>query len=272
MLLISAMSYGCPEAQDIIKEVFQEPSVKVDKVALKEISAESFALDLGVIIDNPNPIELNLAGIEYKFELDDNLLAAGKSNDSISVSASGKSKSTFPVSIDYDEIKSIYDAAKGQDELPYTFSGEVFLKTPIGEIPIPFKTKGTMPIVRIPKIKSIYIKDFDAKSLTSYKVIIGMDINNPNAFPLIISKLNYNLNLEGKDFTTGKLKDQKIAPKSNGTIKIPIDFDLEAVGLSVLSALQSGGADYSMNYDATYLIDGYPVEQKEKKSGSLKYK
>ena len=270
-ILISSLSYGCPEAQDIIKDIFQEPSVKVDKVALSKISAESFDLDLGVIIDNPNPVELNLSGIDYKFELADNQLAAGKSDDSVSISASGKSKTNFPVSIDYDEIKSIYDAAKGQDEVPYTFSGTVSLDTPIGAIPIPFKTKGMMPIVRIPKINSIFIRDFKIEGLTRADVVIGMSIENPNAFPLVINKLNYNLSLEGDDFTSGKLEDQKIAPKSSGTIKIPVDVDLGAVGLSIFSMLKNGKGQYSMNYEATYLIDGYPVEQKEKKSGTLKY-
>ncbi len=272
VILISSFSYGCPEAQDIIKDIFQEPSVKVDKVALKSISAEAFDIDLGIVIDNPNPVELDLSGIDYKFELADNQLAAGKSNDSISIGATGKSKTNFPVSIDYDEIKSIYDAAKGQDEIPYTFSGTVSLNTPIGEIPIPFKTKGMMPIVRIPKINSVYIKDFKLKGLTSAGMVIGMDIKNPNAFPLVINKLKYNLSLEDDDFTSGKLENQEIAAKSNGTIKIPVDINLQSVGMSVFSMLKNGGGEYSMDYDATYLIDGHPVSQKEKKSGALKYK
>ena len=88
--------------------------------------------------------------MDYDFQLAGSPLASGRGAEGISIAANGVSSADFPLSLAYTELANIYKAAKDQDELPYDFAGTVHVTTPIGDIPIPFKTSGKLPVLRPP--------------------------------------------------------------------------------------------------------------------------
>jgi LEA14-like dessication related protein len=266
--LALAGAAGCPEAEQVIRQVVQPPEVKVSRVRVTGVSRQTLDLSLGVEINNPNPVGVTLAGIDYRFELMGRPLASGSAPSGIELAAVGASEAEFPVSLAYNEIKQVYDEAGDRDEIPYAVSGTVSVGTPIGEIPIPFKTEGMLPVIRAPEVTGISM-EVDKLSLSGADLVLNINLKNPNAFPLDIQRFSYSLALDGNEFTSGNTGPQTVRAKHTGTMSIPVHIDFASAGSWAYSLITGGKADYSMNYEAAFMIKGHPVVQKERKEGSL---
>jgi len=271
LFAICVLTFGCPEAVEMISQAVQPPEVKMGKVQFSGISREFFDFDLGIVIDNPNPIGLPIAGIDYDFDLAGNDLASGTSDKRFELKASGKSETTIPVSIAYNRLKDIYEAAQGADEVPYSLSGIISVETPMGDIDVPYKTKGMLPIVRPPKIASVKVH-IERMSLSGADLLLSMDIYNPNAFDLDIQGVDYNMTLDGRFFTSGRVDQKTIPEKSEGEIGIPVSMDFISAGQWGYSLLTKGSANYVLSYKGDYDIMGRLVEHNEEESGTVRFR
>lgn len=262
---------GCPQAKDVMEKVVQPPKVQVKEVRVAGISYQSIDLILATEIDNPNPVGLTLAQIDYALTLAERPLASGSLPSGLALKPAGTSSADLPISVDYNEVQKIYDASVGQDELPYTLSGRVQLDTPVGRIPVPFKTSGVMPVVRPPKLAGVSLR-VSSLSFSGADLVIGIKVQNPNAFPLAVDAVDYALKLEGQDFSSGRIADQAVPKKGSGTISVPVHLDFVSAGSWAYSLITKGKADYALTYNAVYTIKGYPVKQNEEMQGSLNFK
>jgi LEA14-like dessication related protein len=268
--VIAAM-YGCPQAQEVVKKVVQPPTVAVKAVQVTGISYQTIDLNLATEINNPNPVGLKLAAIDYAIMLADRPLASANLASGLQLKPSAKSTADFPVSVAYTEIQKIYDASKGRDELPYKLSGRIQLDTPIGRIAVPFQTSGMMPVVRPPKLAGVTARVSNL-SLFGADLVLGIKVQNPNSFPLAIAAVDYTLKLEGKDFSSGHVAGQSVPKKASGTINVPVHLDFVSAGSWAYALIIKGKADYALTYNAVYTIKDYPVKQNEEMQGSLKFK
>jgi LEA14-like dessication related protein len=260
---------GCEKAGDILKEAVQPPKVSLSDISVRGISSKKLDLSARLAIDNPNPVGIRLASLEYAFELADSQLFSGTSDEGLDIMASGQSFAEIPISLGYEEVKGVYDSARGQDEVPYRIKGKAGVNTPIGSIPIPFDVKGTLPVIRPPSIRSVDL-DVDSLSFSSAELALKIGLMNPNNFDLNISKLGYTLILDGKDFSQGKVESARVSARSEGTISVPISLNLLSLGSWAYSLLRGGSADYELSYDADYIIRDWPVKQEETKTGTLR--
>jgi LEA14-like dessication related protein len=269
--MVAAVCVGCPEAQDLVKQVFTPPSVSVRQVHFSGVSSKALDLNLGMEIDNPNPIGVSLSAIDYDFALAGRPLASGSSGSGLQIAASGKSRAEFPISVAYNEILPVYESMRGQDEVPYAVAGKLTLDTPIGALPIPFKSEGKLPILRVPKIAGVNVR-VKSLSFTGADLKINIQLENPNTFPLAVQGVDYNMVLDGKPFAAGAIGAKNIASKSTGTLEVPLQLDFMSLGGWAYSLLSKKSAGYALDYDATYLIQDHPVSQKESKEGQVKIK
>ncbi|HUT53453.1 MAG TPA: LEA type 2 family protein [bacterium] len=263
--------FGCPQARDVIEKVVQPPSLTVKAVQLTGISYQTIDLNLATEINNPNPVGLKLAGIDYALLLAERPLASGNLASGLELKPMGQSTADFPLSLAYSEVQKIYDASQNKDELPYKLSGRVQLDTPVGRIAVPFQTSGMMPVVRPPKLSGVTV-NVSKLSLFGADLVIGIKVQNPNSFPLAIAAMDYALKLEGQDFSSGHVADQAVPRKASGTIKVPLHLDFASAGSWAYSLIAKGKADYALTYNAVYTIKGYPVKHNEQTQGSLNFK
>ncbi len=260
---------GCPDVQDVIEQVGGEPEVKVKDLVITGISAKALDLALSMEVDNPLPAEINLAGMDYDLQLAGSKMAGGESKDPMQIKAMDKSVLKVPFSLSYKDVQNVYDAAKGKDEIPYQVKGTVKLATPAGDLPIPYDVKGNLPVVRPPTIKGVSadVKKFD---LSGASMDMKVKLYNPNSFDLDINKLDYKVTLEGKDFTRSSGKGQSVSSKSEGELVVPMDMDFSGLTTWAAALVTKGKASYDLEYNATYKMFGWDVNQKETSKGNLK--
>ncbi len=261
---------GCPNFAELAREVVKPPKVSVKDVVITDISTEKIGFNLELAIDNPNPIGLPLTGIEYRFNLMDQPLFSGKDNSSTEIKASGVSQVNIPVSVAYADIKTIYDSARGLDEMPYTFSGKVHLETPVSDLPVPFKTSGKLPVIRPPKIKNATV-NVERLGFTGIDLSLVLTLHNPNGFDLQIVSLKHSMKLDGHPFVSGSIPARTIPRKSSGTLRIPVKIDSSKLAI-FRSIIKKGSASYSLDYNATYNLKDRTIKHSDNFQGKVDFR
>ncbi len=257
-------------AKSFFEKLVKEPEIKVKEILLQRISTRDAAFLTVLEIENRTPVRAELSGVDYDFKLSGTRLAKGETGSGVSVKPYDDARFEIPVEVTYENLKAIYDSARGKDRLPYRLEGEVRVKTPWGDLPVPYKAKGKLPVVRPSKIRRVKA-ELKSLSLQQASLDLKIELENPNVFELDIPRLQYDLDLKDKNFASGTMQNQRVKKKSAGEIIVPVNLDLTGTSQWIREVLQGGATDYRLQYDATYRIKGHEVHQKETVSGSLKF-
>jgi LEA14-like dessication related protein len=92
----------------------------------------------------------------------------------------------------------------------------------------------------------------DNLTFTGAKLNLKVKVDNPNIWSVMLNKLDYSLNINGKQWIQG-ITDRplNINGKQNNIITIPIALNFLQIGSSVYSIISGGkGLDYSLKGSA----------------------
>jgi LEA14-like dessication related protein len=92
VIILGVMSLGCIE----------KPTVEVSDIALRDVSLTSTTIDVGITIDNPNPIGVTLNKIAYDVYLVNGnqlFLAHGEKAETLDIQANDRTTIDVPTSI-----------------------------------------------------------------------------------------------------------------------------------------------------------------------------
>jgi LEA14-like dessication related protein len=100
------------------------------------------------------------------------------------------------------------------------------------------------------KVKGVKISKL---SFTSAELLTQVEVNNPNAFNLAMSNLNYQLNINNQKWGEGNIaKTSNIPEKGKGVIDIPVKLDLVSVGQAAYKVLLNKSTiEYELTGNAT---------------------
>ena len=268
IMAVSVILISCTKSGEILQTVVKNPEVALSNLSITDISVTGMDLDLDLAVTNPNAIGITLTSLDYAIGMADKPLASGTTKERVEIVARGVTHAKVPVFFNYSDVGAVYDSFKDQDEVPYQVSGTMKISTPIGDIPIPFKFTGKMPVVRPPSIKDVGLR-VDKITLGTAAVTLTLKLFNPNTFKLEVTTADYALNLDGKSFSSGSIPPTTIAPKESGDIYVPVTLSFATVGGWAYSLLTKGSATYDLSYFAYYNILDKPVTHKAEKSGTL---
>ena len=270
LIILATVTGGCEKTKQVIAQGIKPPTVAVRDYTIDEISTKHITVILHLLIDNPNPVGLKLTSVTYALTLAEKPLISGATTGGADIKAGGTCETDVSVVMNYADVLAVYDAVKAVDEVPYEIAGRITLDTPIGPLPIPYKSKGMMPVIRPPKVKDIGI-DVGTVSFSGMDAVIKLTLENPNGFPIDIRYLNYSLFLEDKPFSSGVVVGKPIAPHGTATMDTPVNISFGSAGSWIYALVLKGQAAYLLQLDAGYTMKGGPVKQKEEWKGTLKF-
>lgn len=271
LIICAGFAGGCEKTKQTIANVIKPPTVSVRDYTVDEISTKHITVILHLLIDNPNPVGLKLTGVTYALTLAGRPLISGATANPVDIKAGGTCEADVSVVVNYSDVLAVYDAVKAVDEVPYEITGKITLDTPIGPLPIPYKSKGMMPVVRPPKVADIGIK-LGNVSFSGMDAVVKLTLENPNGFPLDIRFVNYQLFLENKPFSSGSVIGARpIPPRGKATLDAPVNVSFGSAGSWIYSLVLKGEAAYLLQLDAGYTMKGKPVKQSEQWKGTLKF-
>ncbi|MDQ7075738.1 MAG: LEA type 2 family protein [Gammaproteobacteria bacterium] len=238
---------GC--SQPALKQILenQRPKVSIASTRISSLDFDNLTLNFGIKIDNPNPIPISLAGLDYDLKLAGKSFIKGQKDQPIQVAASGISEIELPITVGFKQLMNIFKEFKNKDSAAYDLDLGLLVDVPIiGQYRHPLKTSGNIPIPKTPSVKLANMS-LGEMSFSGANVGVQLEIDNPNAFSLALDKLDYTLKVNGAQWFKG-VQNNVGNIKANGksVINLPLSLNFMDLGSGLFSVLSGGKA---LNYD-----------------------
>ncbi len=160
------------------------------RVVSADLESVDLAFDVEVRNDSPEPV--NTPTFRYRLLVRGAQVASGDGVPGLDIPGSGPGTVTLPVRIDLrglrEAVKDIGEAREAEYDLTATFVVPFLGMT----LEFPIALKGSLPLLRAPRLEVVGLETSEV-SLEGVLVTVKSDLTNPNAFPVSVDDLGYEL-------------------------------------------------------------------------------
>lgn len=228
----------------------RKPSARVEQVRLTGLDFREARLRVDVVVDNPNPFGVDVAGLDYEVLLAGERVVSGESREGAEIPARGAGTVGVPIRIGFDDVHALARGLGGRESVDYGVELGVTVDVPVrGETRLPVRATGVLPLPQRPdlSLSGLRVERLDAAGA---RVVAEIAVGNPNAFALALDGLDYALAVGGRDWASGRTATDLAVPAGGrGTIALPLELDFAAIGSTAYGLLSGGG-------DAAYRLRG----------------
>ena len=191
---LSVLTTGCGPLLSWVGK----PKVRRVRARVAGIDFESVKLAFTLDVSNPYPVPLNAHIFRYGLEIEGADFVKGEQPVQLAVPARGVGTVTFPARVSYSKLWRAYRRLRHEKEVSYRLHG-VLLVSALGQSrELPLSRKGTVPVMHAPKLEGLRVS-YTPISWRSARVMVHVDVHNPNAFPIGLRDLRYQLALGDVD-------------------------------------------------------------------------
>jgi LEA14-like dessication related protein len=219
-----------------------KPTISFSGLEITDASLLDATFNFRFIIHNPNPINIRVGRILYDLKFNGTNFVKGRLKNGITLPGRSAAAMTIPVSVHYlDVFDSMMEMMRLKTSA-YDLSGSF----EVGPVTIPFQTRGTFDLPQLPKIyvESIRIANL---SLLGARLNCRLGIENPNAFSMLIRRMDYDLKLDGISFAKATAQPQEAIPgKGKSVLDVGFDVSFAQLGQTAYRILTGSAADYKL--------------------------
>jgi LEA14-like dessication related protein len=248
---IFTLFLSCSAFDTVVKDAVQEPSVSFRSAELVGLDFSDADILFVLDIENPNPFGVHMAGFDYDFKIDEATFVGGEKEDALDIDAGGMSTVELPVHLNYADLFSSFSNLLDRDESTYDITVGFSFDLPVlGRIRIPVHREGTIPVLRVPKIRYGGLK-LTGLSFTEAHLELRLYLHNPNALSLDLSTLRYDLEINGNPWVQGSLqRGVPVAEHEEREILLPFTLNFVDIGLGAYTILRNeSSVDYRVYGD-----------------------
>ena len=236
---------GCASLQRLAKNAFQQPRLTFKTARLSHASLADATVDLVYQLDNPNPLGLNLASVDYAFFVEDKQVVAGAPPKGLALPARGKAELVFPANVKFADIVPVVQTFLTKDSARYKAQGSVGIQTPLGVLRFPLEHEGTFEIPKIPQVQ-FEPPRISNITLQGATVEFPLVVKNRNSFPLPVGGISGALKVAGASVGTLSTGDLGLLePGSTRQLTLPLNINFLRAA-SAASALRSGSGQVKL--------------------------
>lgn len=240
-LIIGLFLTGCTGLQQI-SEMVQKPDIVFDGMELRSASLLECSPVFRFRVANPNPIGLSIQEAAYNLRVNGKPLLRDRVQKGLKLPAAGTGILELPVTFGYLEL---FDSVKDlmqKDSVEYDLSGSVT----IAGFAVPFRKQGIFETPKMPRISLDHV-DITDTSLTGASLVFTIEINNPNAYEIMLSELSYGIRLGGNELAGGAAKSVPPLAGTGATkLRIPVNISYMNIGRAARSLLSSSSVPYEL--------------------------
>lgn len=269
-LLVSALVLSGCSAKKMPNLKKMLPKATFSKFDIKEIDFEKAETVFVFDVENPYPVGLELAELNWKLGVAGHPLLDGAKDKGIDIDPGATSKVRIPVGVKFADVFAVAVDSKGADEVPWTLDGDFAFNTPVGPIGLPFSEAGVMPALTAPRIKlgQLRLGKLDVAAGT---VGLELDLNleSDSAKPVSFEAFDYGISFAGNKVLEGAADTAKIED-GKGVLTLPINLKLVDLGAAVVETLtKKGELKVGIDADASVATPVGPVPLTVSKSKKL---
>jgi LEA14-like dessication related protein len=242
--------------QRYAKNAFQKPRLTFKTARLANASLADATVDLVYQVENPNPLGLSLASVDYAFFVEDKQVVAGSPPKGLNLPARGKSELVFPANVRFADIAPVVQTFLNQDTARYRAQGSLGIQTPIGVLRFPLEHEGTFEVPKVPQVQ------FESPRITNITlqgatVEFPLTVRNRNTFPLPVGGISGALKVAGANVGTLSTGDLGLL-EGSGTRQLVLPLNINFLrAASAATALRSGNAQVKL--EGQLVSDGQSV-------------
>lgn len=236
---------GCTEALQQLAD--KPPTAAVEGVRFGSLSLTSVGLLVDVRVDNPYAVELPVLEFDYSLSSSGAPFLSGKTPGRGGIPAHGSKVVTLPVDVQLTELVRAVGGVQPGAVVPWRLAAGITIDPPaLAPMRLPLSTTGELPIPAVPRL-SVGGIHWDKLALDDVRGTLTVQIENTNAFPFTLLRLNYALDLAGTT-VAGAEQTSSLALAAGGrqTLELPLSFSPASAGLALLQAMGRSSASYSM--------------------------
>ncbi len=242
---ICLVASGCAVLQNLLSSAFKRPTFQFKTMQLLDVSLAGATVNLLYVVDNPNPLGLSLAEVDYALFVEDKQVVAGKPPTGLTIPAQRTAELAFPAGVKFQELAPVVTTFLTKDRARYRAEGHIGLKTPIGVITFPMSQSGEF---EVPKVPTVQLKPprISNLSLSGLTLELPVALTNRNSFELPVAGLSGSLQISGVSVgtvSTGNLG--ALAGNATREVSIPLTLNL-ANAPAAVAALRGGQARFSL--------------------------
>ncbi len=236
VLILSTACSNLDQAMQLAN--IDKPTVSVSDTRITGISFDQAKLEFTLDVNNPNPIPVQLAGLDYNFLVNGQQLLAGEQREGVKIAANQTSQVKLPLVLKFADIFESVKNLSNSKTLDYSIKTDALIDLPLmGITRVPAEKTGQVPVPQLPKISlgGINIKSL---GLTGADVEIGLNLNNPNAFGIDIRDLGYDLIINGKHWLKSQeTKTISLAESATSQVNVPLHLNFLDMGRTLAEML-----------------------------------
>ena len=238
---------SCASIQDLAK--VQKPQVEISNLRLEKLDLNQLDFILELKVQNPNAVGLSLSKLDYDFFVEGNSLVKGTQAKGVQLTANSTNTVEIPVTINPANLWETVQKVAKQDRFSFTLASLATFVVPVlGDVQLPLKKTGELPVLHVPDVKIIGLKR-KTLSFTRAEMELSLQVQNSNAFSLLLNQFTYNFQVNNRSWAVGRnTKPQTMSSKKANTIQIPITLNFLEIGTAAYQMLTSKAPlNYSFN-------------------------
>ena len=140
--------FAIPYSQTGSLPLPQLPDVSVQSLHVDRLSLTGAELAIGLKVNNTNRFPIRFNGLDYQLKLGDASVLNGKSTKPFAVEPNRTETLPLRLNLDYGQIAKVMRALQQGRSLPVGFNGNLKVPGATGEVTLPYKWRGDVPLSR----------------------------------------------------------------------------------------------------------------------------
>ncbi len=239
LISVAVLLTGCASLEGLL----QKPTASFSSMNLRQADLLKSTAVFNFDVHNPNPVPILASRITYDLKLNGRHFISGDLDRGMTLAAGKTSRLQVPVTIQYlDLFDSLSQLWKTQGA-DYALTGGFA----VGPFTIPFRAHGDFDLPKMPKMSLENVK-IEQLSVSGARLRCRLKMDNPNAFALLLKRLDYQFSLGGISFSRASaISHGPIAANSAAMMNFGFDISFEQLGFSAYQLLRGADADYRLD-------------------------
>jgi LEA14-like dessication related protein len=200
VLLVSllAVSSGCALLREILREAFIAPAITAVRSEVVGADFEALRLRAIATVENRNPAALEVSSVVYWVDVKGERVAEGDLPGGMRLPARGTAEMVVPAEVPWkggSELLRTLVLGDGEP-IPYRIAARLGVETPVGRVLLPLEQDGSFTPPRRPKVT--FVAAGGRVSSAGSEVLLDLDVENPNPFPIPSWGLDLRATLAGR--------------------------------------------------------------------------
>ena len=219
---------------------FKKPDVAYKSASLTDVSLSGATLNVVTRVDNPNPVSLALAEVDYRLSIDGHPVATGKPPDGLEIQANGATDVTLPASFKFTDLGQAVATVLQKGSAGYKAEGTVGVKTPIGLVKVPLSHEGTFTLPAMPGI-ALGTPRLTSVSIDHATVELPMTLTGRGSLPVPLQALEAAVTIGGARIGEVSAKDLgTLEPGASRSVTLPLTVPFSGA-VEAAQAMLKGG-------------------------------